>query len=81
MLRLDARSPHTSDFANADARIASTRSYQMRHAEEDENGIDLSLIRSLMALPPAERVRVGDRATKDAMRLLDMARCAGGSTG
>jgi hypothetical protein len=33
------------------------------YGEQDENGVDLSLIRSNLELTPTERVRKGDKAT------------------
>jgi hypothetical protein len=44
------------------------------YGEQDENGIDLSLIRSNLKLTPLERARRGDAATNDALRLLEHGR-------
>lgn len=41
------------------------------YGEQDENGIDLSLIRENLKLTPLERIRRGDKARKQALRLLD----------
>jgi uncharacterized protein (UPF0335 family) len=43
-------------------------------AEQDENGVDLSLIRELLKLTPLDRLRRMDRATTDAIRLRKYAR-------
>jgi hypothetical protein len=37
------------------------------YGEQDENGVDLSLIRSNLEKTPTERLRQGDRATSDAL--------------
>jgi hypothetical protein len=37
--------------------------------EQDENGVDMSLIRGNLKLTPAERLRRGDRFTTDLLRL------------
>jgi len=39
------------------------------YGEQDENGVDLSLIRENLKLTPTERVRRGDRARLDILRL------------
>jgi hypothetical protein len=39
------------------------------YGEQDENGVDLSLIRANLLLTPEQRLLKGDRATKDALRL------------
>lgn len=57
-----------------DARIISTRSVLTLYGEQDENGTDLSLIRELLRLSPAERLRRGDDATSEALRLRTHAR-------
>lgn len=44
------------------------------YGEQDENGVDLSLIRALLRLTPTERLRRADRARKDALRLLEHGR-------
>ncbi len=44
------------------------------YGEQDENGIDLSLIRENLRLTPLERIRRADRATKDALRLMEYGR-------
>jgi hypothetical protein len=69
MIRLQDNEPD-------DARITSTRSVLTPYGEQDENGTDLSLIRELLRLPPAERLRRGDDATTDALRLRTHARRA-----
>jgi hypothetical protein len=42
--------------------------------EQDENGVDLSLIRENLRLTPTERVRKADRARISALRLLEYGR-------
>lgn len=39
------------------------------YGEQDENGIDLSLIRENLKLTPEERIRKGDRARRQALKL------------
>jgi hypothetical protein len=39
------------------------------YGEQDENGVDLSLIREQLKLTPTERVRRMDRARLDSIRL------------
>ncbi len=43
------------------------------YGEQDENGIDLSLIRENLRLTPLERIRKGDRARRQALRLREYA--------
>ena len=40
-----------------------------QYGEQDENGVDLSLIRANLQLSPLERLRKGDQATSGAIRL------------
>lgn len=42
--------------------------------EQDENGVDLSLIIENLRLTPTERVRRGDQARRDALRVLEYGR-------
>lgn len=42
--------------------------------EQNEDGVDLSLIRRNLRLSPTERVRQGDRARRGALRLRKYAR-------
>ena len=44
------------------------------YGEQDEQGVDLSLIRELLKLSPTERVRRADRARRDALRLMEYGR-------
>lgn len=44
------------------------------YGEQDENGVDISLIRELLGLSPQARLRRGDRARKDAIRLREHGR-------
>jgi hypothetical protein len=39
------------------------------YGEQDENGVDLSLIRSILELTPTQRIRRSDLARRDALRL------------
>lgn len=47
---------------------------RLDYGEQDCNGIDLTLIRECLQLTPTEHVRRGDRARRDALRLLDYGR-------
>ncbi|MCH8343941.1 MAG: hypothetical protein IH983_08130 [Planctomycetes bacterium] len=42
--------------------------------EQDENGVDLSLIRENLRLSPAERLRKGDQSRRGALRLMQLGR-------
>jgi hypothetical protein len=42
--------------------------------EQDENGVDLSLIREALRLTPTERIRRADRARRSALRVQDIGR-------
>ncbi len=44
------------------------------YGEQDENGIDLSLIRENLKLTPLERIRKGDAARRQVLRLLEYGR-------
>ena len=44
------------------------------YGEQDENGIDLSLIRENLRLTPLERIRKADTARRQALRLLEHGR-------
>jgi hypothetical protein len=44
------------------------------YGEQDENGVDLSLIREALKMTPTERVRKADRARRDALRLMEYGR-------
>lgn len=44
------------------------------YGDQDENGVDLSLIRENLKLTPEERLRKGDRAWRDALRLREYGR-------
>jgi hypothetical protein len=44
------------------------------YGEQDENGIDISLIRENLRLSPLERIRRGNRAREQALRLLEYGR-------
>jgi hypothetical protein len=39
------------------------------YGEQDENGVDLSLIRENLKLTPLERLRKADRGARDALRI------------
>ena len=57
-----------------DAPIDSTRSIQTAYGEQDENGTDLSLIRSLLTLSPEERLLAMDHARRSALELMEYGR-------
>lgn len=42
------------------------------YGEQDENGVDLSLIRENLKLSPAERLAKGSRARKNALKLREI---------
>jgi hypothetical protein len=44
------------------------------YGEQDENGVDLSLIRRLLTLTPTERVRLGEEARASTLRLMEIGR-------
>lgn len=44
------------------------------YGEQDENGVDLSLIRANLRLTPTQRVRQAERAARDTQRLMENAR-------
>jgi hypothetical protein len=44
------------------------------YGEQDENGVDLSLIRENLKLTPRERLLQGDRARRNALRLMEYGR-------
>jgi hypothetical protein len=44
------------------------------YGEQDENGVDLSLIRESLKLTPTQRLRRADRAWRDTLRLMEHAR-------
>jgi hypothetical protein len=44
------------------------------YGEQDENGVDLSLIRSNLNVTPKERLLRGDRARRSALRLMEIGR-------
>jgi hypothetical protein len=44
------------------------------YGEQDENRVDLSLIRSNLMLSPEERLLRGDRARRNALELLEYGR-------
>ncbi len=44
------------------------------YGEQDENGVDLSLIRENLKLTPLERIRKGDAARRQALLLLEYGR-------
>lgn len=54
--------------------LAAFQAWTNGYGEQDENGIDLSLIRSNLTLTPLERVRLGDRARQQAEMLLEYGR-------
>ena len=44
------------------------------YGEQDENGVDLSLIRENLKLTPRERIRRADAGRRQALRLMEHAR-------
>ena len=52
-----------------DAPIESTRSIMTPYGEQDENGVDFSLLDRLMEMPVAERIAMGGRARRSALRV------------
>ncbi|MBI4578216.1 MAG: hypothetical protein HY718_00845 [Planctomycetes bacterium] len=44
------------------------------YGEQDENGVDLSLIRENLKLTPLERIRKADAARRQALKLLEYGR-------
>jgi len=46
------------------------------YGDQDENGVDLSLIRENLKLTPEERLRRADEAADDALRLMEYGRIA-----
>lgn len=44
------------------------------YGEQDENGVDLSLIRENLRLTPLERIRKADAARRQTLRLLEYGR-------
>jgi hypothetical protein len=44
------------------------------YGEQDENGVDLSLIREQLKLTPSQRLRELDRARRGALRLMEYGR-------
>ena len=46
----------------------------IKFPEQDENGIDLSLIRRNLRKTPLQRLRRADRGRRDALRLLEYGR-------
>lgn len=57
-----------------DRRVAEWMDDRDRFAEQDENGVDLSLIVENLKLSPLERVRKGDAAARSAAWILETAR-------
>jgi hypothetical protein len=44
------------------------------YGEQDENGVDVSLIRAQLAMSPRERVEFMDRFADDCLQLLEIGR-------
>ncbi len=51
-----------------------SRSKLLDYGEQDENGIDLSLIRANLRLTPLERLRRGDVARRRALEFMEYGR-------
>ncbi len=54
--------------------INSTRSIMTPYGEQDENGTDLSLIRSQLTRTPAERLAIAERASAETLWLNEIGR-------
>ncbi len=52
------------------------RSSPLWYGEQDENGVDLSLIRENLKLTPVERLRRADKAAADVLKLIEYGRIA-----
>jgi hypothetical protein len=46
------------------------------YGEQDENGVDVSLIRYMLSLSPLERLRVMERHARDTLSLMEYGRRA-----
>jgi hypothetical protein len=57
-----------------DYAIESTATIQTPYGEQDENGTDLSLIRYMLQLTPAERLIRIDEARRGALQLMEYGR-------
>jgi hypothetical protein len=57
-----------------DEPIVSTQRIMTPYGEQDENGTDLGLIRWILTLTPAQRLRNADRARHGALRNLENAK-------
>ena len=58
----------------SDEPIRSSRSIQTPYGEQDENGVDLSLIRTCLKMTPEERLLNGDAARQSALILREYGR-------
>jgi hypothetical protein len=50
------------------------RPIDLDYGEQDENGVDLTLIRYMLSLTPRERVIQMNRACRDAYRMFEIGR-------
>ena len=48
--------------------------FPVSYGDQDENGVDLSLIRNMLALSPLERLVQMDRHARDTLTLLEYGR-------
>jgi hypothetical protein len=50
------------------------RPIDLDYGEQDENGVDLTLIRYMLSLTPIQRLRMNDEAAQSALRLMEIGR-------
>jgi hypothetical protein len=50
------------------------RPIDLDYGEQDENGVDLTLIRYLLSLTPRERVEIMNKASRDAYEIYEIGR-------
>lgn len=58
----------------AEARLPESMLLATWYGDQDENGVDLTLIRELRRLSPVERLQRAEKAKRDALRLLEYGR-------
>jgi len=58
----------------ADSPTNPAKDPKLDYGEQDENGVDLSLIRENLKLTPTERVRRADQMRRQALRLMEYGR-------
>ena len=57
-----------------DPRLLQWMEDRNRFAEQNEDGVDLSLIQSMLEITPIERIRMGHRHRLQTLRLLEIGR-------